>query len=102
MDVAIGIQENVIWFHITMDDALAVNIAQGAAQLGDPESHGLLCECLPGNVESQVAAAHQVDNKVHILDVLETVSQIANERVVNVFKHATFANDVTDAFRPDD
>lgn len=102
MDVAISIQKYVIWLHITVDDALAVDIAQGAAQLGDPKSHGLLCERLAGNMESQVATAHQVDNEVHILNVLETVSQIANERVVNVLKHATFANNVADAFRPDD
>lgn len=102
MDVAVSIQEHVIWLHVTVNDALAVDIAQGASQLGDPEPHGLLCECFAGNMKSQVAAAHQVDNEVHILNVLEAVSQVANERVVNVFEHATFANDVADAFGPDD
>ena len=101
MDVAICIQQHVVRLHVTVDDALRVDIAQSASQLRDPEPHSLFCKCLSRDVEPQVAAGHQVDNEVHILDVLKTVSQIANKRMIHVFEHATFANDVANAFGSD-
>lgn len=47
MDMAIGVQEDVIRLDISVDDVLGVNIPQGTAQLGDPEPDGLLGEGLP-------------------------------------------------------
>lgn len=64
MDMAIGIEEDVVWLHITMYDALAVYISQSTAQLGYPEPDGVFCESLSRNVEPQIATAHEVDNKV--------------------------------------
>lgn len=64
MDVTIGIEENVVWFDITVYDALAVYVSQSTAQLSYPESHGVFCESLSGNVEPQIATAHEVDNKI--------------------------------------
>jgi hypothetical protein len=37
-----------------------------------------------------------------VLDILEAVSKIAEEWMVQMFQHPSFANDVPDAFRPDD
>lgn len=51
VDVAIGIQEDVVGLHIAMYNALAVDISQSAAQLSYPEAHGILCESLSGDVE---------------------------------------------------
>lgn len=64
MYVAVRIQENIVWFDITVDDALTVYVPQGAPQLGDPEPDGVFRKGLPGDVESKVAAAHEINNKV--------------------------------------
>ena len=66
MDMALGIQQNIVRLDITMDDALAVDVAQRAAQLGDPEANGLFGEGLAGDVEAQVAAAHEIDDQIPI------------------------------------
>lgn len=36
---------------------------------------------------------------VHVFDVLETVSQVTDEWMVDIFQHSTFADDVTHALR---
>jgi hypothetical protein len=36
---------------------------------------------------------------LQVLDVLETVSEVAEERMVKVFEHTSLANNVSDAFR---
>lgn len=39
-------------------------------------------------------------NDVHILYVLEAVAQVANERVVDMFEHTTFSDDIPHTFGP--
>jgi hypothetical protein len=50
--VAIGVEEHVVGFDVAVDNVLAVDIAQGTAQLGYPETDSFFCESLSGNVES--------------------------------------------------
>lgn len=97
MNVSISVQKNIVWLDVSVDDVLAVNIAQGATKLSHPESHRFFGERLSRDVESQIAAAHQIDYQVHVLDVLKTVTQVANERMVDVLEHSTFADDVAHA-----
>ena len=58
MHVAIGVEENVVGLDVSMDDVLAVDVAQGTAQLGNPEANSFFRECLPRDVESEITAAH--------------------------------------------
>lgn len=92
MDVAISIQEHVVRLDIPVYDILSVDISQGASQLGYPKPNRIFGECLSRYVESQIAAAHQIDYQVpiasqahglqngigqgslHVLNVLETVA----------------------------
>ena len=97
MDMAVRVKEDVVRFDVAVDNALLVDIAHSAAQLGDPEAHGLLGEGLARDVEAQVAAVHEVDDDIEVLDVLEAVAQIAQERVVEVLEHAALADDVAHA-----
>lgn len=39
---------------------------------------------------------------LHVLNVLEAVAQVANERVVHVLEHSSLSDDVADAFGSDD
>lgn len=39
---------------------------------------------------------------LHVLDVLETVAQIADERVIHVLEHSSFSDDIADAFGAND
>jgi hypothetical protein len=82
-----------------MDDVLAVYISQSASELGNPKSNSLFGEGLSRNVEPQVSTSHQINHEVHVFNVLETVSQVTDERMVDIFKHSTFSDDVTHAFR---
>ena len=98
-----------------MHNALLVDVAHGTPKLGHPEPHGLLCERLSRDVESQVAAVHEIDHNisapcqpcasaisssryVQVFDVLEAVTQIAEERVVEMLEHPPLSNDIPDAF----
>lgn len=58
------VEKDVIWLNVSVDDVLGMDIAEGAAQLGDPETDSLFGKSLSGDVESQIAAAHQIDDKV--------------------------------------
>jgi hypothetical protein len=66
MNVAIGIQEDVIGLDISVDNVLLVNIPQRTAQFGNPEPNSLFSEGLSGDVESQITAAHQIDYEIPI------------------------------------
>lgn len=39
---------------------------------------------------------------VHVLNILKAVSQVAQERVIQVFQHSPLSNNVSDTLRPDD
>lgn len=56
--MALGIQEHVVWLDVPVHNALLVDVAHGAAQLGDPKAHCLFGKCLPRDVEAQIAAVH--------------------------------------------
>jgi hypothetical protein len=113
--VAVRVQQNVVRLDISVHNALLVDVAHGTPKLGHPEPHGLLCERLSRDVESQVAAVHEIDHNisapcqpgagavsssrhVQVFDVLEAVTQIAEERVVEVLEHPPLSNDISDAF----
>ena len=64
MDMAIRVEENIVRLDVAMDNALLVNVADGAAELGYPEAHRLFGEGLSRDVETQVATVHQVDDDV--------------------------------------
>jgi hypothetical protein len=96
MHHAVRVEQHIVRLYIAVHDALLVDVAHGAAKLGDPEAHRLLGEGLARDVEAQVATIHQVHDDVQVLDVLEAVAQIAEERVVEVLEHAALANYVAD------
>lgn len=41
-------------------------------------------------------------NALHVLNVLETVPQVAYEGMVDMLEHAAFSNYIANAFRTDD
>ena len=120
--MALRVQQHIIRLDVPVDDALPVDISQGTAQLGNPKPHRFLGEGLSRDMESQVAAGHQVDDDVprreapcksaaagieadghsHVLNVLKAVAKIANERVVEMFQHPPLAYDVPDALGSND
>lgn len=97
MDMAIRVEQHVVGLDVTVDDVLLVDVAKSAAQLRDPEANGLLGEGLSRDVEAQVSTRHKIDDNVQVLDVLEAVSQVAQERVVEMFQHPSFSNHVPHA-----
>jgi hypothetical protein len=58
MDVSVRIKQDVVWLDIPVYDALLVYVADGTAQLCDPEAHSVFGKRLPRNVKAQVSAVH--------------------------------------------
>lgn len=66
MDVAIGIEQHVIGLDIPVYNALCVDVSDSAAKLCYPEAYGILCESFPGDVETEVAAVHEINDNVAV------------------------------------
>ena len=115
MHVAVRVQQDVVRLDVSVHNALLVDVAHGTPKLGHPEPHSLLRERLSRDVESQVAAVHEIDHNVsvpcqpcagaisasrcvQVLNVLEAVAQIAEKRVVEMLEHPPLSNDISDAF----
>lgn len=47
MDMSLGVEEDVVWLDVSVDDVLAVDVAQGTTQLGYPEADSLFGKGLP-------------------------------------------------------
>lgn len=117
----LGVEQDIVRLDVSVNDVLGMDIAEGAAQFSNPETDSLLGKRLSGDVESQVAAAHQIDDEIpgeyavsigfhqtgrcnlsweggsHVFDILEAVPQVTDEGVVNVLQHSSLADDVSDA-----
>jgi hypothetical protein len=52
MDMALGIQQHVVWLDVPVHDALLVDVAHGATQLGYPEAHCFFSKRLSRDVEA--------------------------------------------------
>jgi hypothetical protein len=114
VNVTLCVQQDVVRLDISVYYAHVMYVFQCAAQLRNPEAHRLFCECFSRNVKAKVTARHEIDDKVSIqpsacclksrwckdsqvLDVLETVSKVAEKGMIKVLEHASLANDVPDA-----
>lgn len=64
VNVALRIQQDVVWFHISVDNALIMDVAQSAAKFGDPEADGRFGEAFSGYVEAEITSAHQINDQI--------------------------------------
>ena len=64
MDMSLFVQQDIVRFHVTMDDALGMNVPQGTAQFGDPKAHCVLGETFAGDVEAKITAIHEIDDNI--------------------------------------
>ena len=64
VNMSLRVQQNVIRFDVTMDDALRVNISERTAQLCNPESNGILCKAFSRDMEPQITTVHQIHYNV--------------------------------------
>lgn len=97
MDMAVRVEQDVVGFDVAVYNVLLVDITKGTTQLRDPEADGIFAEGFARYVEAQVAARHEVDDNVQVFDILEAVTQIAQERMVEMFQHASFSYHVAHA-----
>ena len=88
----------------SVDDAVAVQVAECARDLGRIEAGSRLREVvLLLQVEVQLAAVHVLEYEVELVARLERVVQIDQERVIQALQqHVTFAHDVVLLFSLDD
>lgn len=117
MDVAFRIQQDIVRLDVPVHNSLPVYVAQRAAQLGNPETDGFFGKGLAGNVEAEVTAVHQVyyyvpagcglarradhgrgRDDAQVFNVLEAVSQVAKEGVVEMLEHPSLPYNVAHAF----
>jgi hypothetical protein len=52
MDMAFGVEKNIVRLYVSVYNALPMDIPQCTAQLRNPELNGLFGEGLPRNVET--------------------------------------------------
>lgn len=116
MNMAFRVQQHVIRLEISVDNTLRVDVFQCAAKLCHPKTNSFFCEAFSRYVKSKIATIHEVNHNVaidvsytplsrngidiHVLHILETVSQVAKKRMVQMLKHSPFSDNVTNAFRP--
>lgn len=50
--MSLGVEKDIVRLDISVDDILAVDIAQGTAQFGYPEPDGFFSKGLSGDVKS--------------------------------------------------
>ena len=81
MHVSVRVQQHVVRLNVPMHDALLVNVAHRTPKLGHPETHCLLRESFSRDVESQVAAIHEIDYNV------SAFRQPRQGRLVTLFPH---------------
>lgn len=62
--MTLGVEQNIVWLHIAMNDTLGMDIPQGTAQLSNPEADRILRKAFPGDMESKIAAIHEIDNDI--------------------------------------
>ena len=67
--MAVRVEENIIGLDVSVNDALLVNIPQSTTELGNPKANSLFRKCLSGDVESEIAAAHEIDHEVPVTQV---------------------------------
>lgn len=108
-----------------MNNALRVNIFQSTPEFGHPKAHRFLSKAFSWDMESQITAIHQIHHDItsqisatwqrveegndcvkkplqdaHIFYILEAVSQVAQEWVIQVLEHSPFTDDIPYTFRP--
>jgi len=64
MYMALVVQQYVVWFNVSVYDSLLMDISQRTTELCNPKSNRLFRERLPGDVEAEVTARHEIDNNV--------------------------------------
>lgn len=62
--MSVSVEEHIVRLHIAVDDALPVDVFQGAAEFRYPKPDCLFSEGFPRDVKSQIAAAHKVNYQV--------------------------------------
>jgi hypothetical protein len=46
MHVAVGVEQDIVWLDVSMDDALGMDVTESASQFCHPEPYRLFCESL--------------------------------------------------------
>jgi hypothetical protein len=66
MDMTFRVEQNIVRFHISMDNALRVYVPQSATELRQPEPDCLFCESFSRYMKPEVASCHQVLDYVSV------------------------------------
>lgn len=66
MDMAFGIQKDIVRLDIPVHDSLRVNVSDRTTKLCNPKAHGVLGECLSRDMEPKIAAIHQVHDDISV------------------------------------
>lgn len=56
--MSLRIEQNIIRLDIAMDDALAVDVIEGASKFGNPEPDAVLCEAFSRDMKTKVSTSH--------------------------------------------
>lgn len=93
--VSFGVQKNVVGFDVAVHNPLAVKIRKTRGQLGHPKANCVLRKIAPGvEMISKVATKHEVEDEEAIIIILESITKVDQEGVVDLLKQPSFLDDV--------
>ena len=56
--MTLRVEQNIVWFHVSVYNALSVNVSKRTAQLCHPEPDGIVGEGLSRDMKSKITAIH--------------------------------------------
>lgn len=72
LQVSRGIQQEILWLEVTLDDFFAMQIAQSQCYLSRIEFHVFFWEAsLLLEMEKQLTTLHEIHNEEHLVGCLE-------------------------------
>lgn len=99
--VAVGVNQYVLWFEISVDDIQGVDVLDGQNDLGNEELGLVLLEDLSlVQMVGQVAARAVVENHVEVVRRLEAVVHLDHERMVRLLQDVALRNRVLQVLVP--
>jgi len=94
LDVAIGVQQHILWFEITVHHADRVKVLDGQNDTSRIEPHHVFTEFPKAvEMEAKLTARQEVHHNVEVAFILEGVLHRHNERVIHTGQDVAFVHD---------
>lgn len=103
MDMAEDVEHKVLWFEITIDDAVLVEVLDRQEHLGSVEAGLIFVKLIDvGHVVEELSTSEVVHHKVQFVSGLEAVSKTDDERMVDPLHDVLFSHGMANSIGSND